>query len=42
VQLVRKLVDLPAINVIDPAADIAFREFLLHTLGIAGHDQKIA
>ena len=34
--------DLPAINVIDPAANAAFREFILHTLDIAGHDQKIA
>ncbi len=42
VELVRKLADLPAINVIDPAASDAFREFVLHTLGIAGHDQKIA
>ena len=42
VELVRKLADLPAINVIDPAADVAFREFVLHTLGIAGYDQKIA
>ena len=42
VELVRKLADLPAINVIDPAANAAFREFILHTLGIAGHDEKIA
>lgn len=42
VELVRKLADLPAINVIDPAADAAFREFILQTLGIAGHGQKIA
>lgn len=42
VELVRKLADLPAINVIDPAANDAFRAFILHTLGIAGYDQKIA
>lgn len=42
VKLVRKLADLPAINVIDPAANAAFQEFILHTLGIAGHDQKTA
>lgn len=42
VELVRKLADLPAINVIDPAANARFRAFILHTLGIEGHDEKIA
>ena len=42
VELVRKLADLPAINVIDPNANAAFQEFILQTLGIAGRSQKIA
>ena len=34
VELVRKLTDLPAINVIDPEQKTQFREFLLRTLGV--------
>jgi len=42
IELVRKLADLPAINVIDPASNAAFREFLLDVLGIEAVGQKIA
>lgn len=42
IELVRKLTSLPAINVIDPAANATFREFILQALGIASCERKIA